>query len=521
MLATARHLSRIGLCTAFLFTSSLPAFAQSPLRNSGASSAQAAGLPASVRAIDQVATLEADDGSSEGNFGYSVSLLGNRALVGAPLSESGRGAAYVFVRDGSSWTQEAKLVADDGAGADLLGTAVSLSGDRALVGAGNSGPSGVRTGSAYVFVRDGSTWTQEAKLTAEDGADGDRFGFSVSLSGDRALVGAQSNRANPNGPDTGAAYVYRREGSSWIQEAKLVAADGAENDQFGASVSLVGGRALVGAVSDDDGGSFSGSAYVFVHNGSSWTQEAKLTAADSAEDDLFGLSVALSSDRALIGAFGDDNESGSAYTFVRTGEEWSQEDKFTSLDVEEGDGFGRSVALSGSRALVGANFAGENGSHRGAAYLFDFDGDSWTQEAKLLLSDSAPSDLFGGAVAFTEAFAVVGAEGRDMLRGAAFVFSMTETTSDEGGAESSFILSAAVPNPATRHATLTLSLASPEYVRASLIDAVGRNVHVIHDGETSGETRLAFDVSVLPPGLYVVRVEGETFAETRRLTVVR
>jgi len=180
------------------------------------------------------------------------------------------GSAYVFLRSGSSWGQQAKLTAADGTAADWFGSSVRLSGDgnTALVGAyGNDTPAGTDAGSAYVFVRSGSTWSQQAQLTADGGATADSFGLSVSLSadGNAALVGAAGSDA-PAGVYVGSAHLYERSGSSWSQQAQLTAGDGAANDHFGYFVSLSGNAstALVGAVGDDTAsGLNAGSAYVF------------------------------------------------------------------------------------------------------------------------------------------------------------------------------------------------------------------------------------------------------------------
>ncbi len=366
--------------------------------------------------------ITADDGAAYDIFGNSVSLSGDRALVGAHCDDDNggeSGSAYIFVRDGDEWVQEAKLTADDGAERDYFGWSVSLSGDRALVGAYGDDDNGDRSGSAYIFVRDGDEWTQEAKLTADDGEAYDYFGWSVSLSGDRALVGASGD--NDNGGGSGSAYIFVRDGDEWTQEAKLTAEDGEAYDHFGNSVSLSGDRALVGAYFDDYNGDQSGSAYVFIHEEGEWVQEAKLTAEDGAESDQFGNSVSLSGDRALVGAHQDDdngNNSGSAYIFVRDGDEWVQEAKLTAEDGAASDRFGISVSLSGERALVGAWGDDDNGNNSGSAYTFVRDGDEWEQEAKLTAEDSEAGDNFGCSVSLSGDRALVGADGDDDNGGA-------------------------------------------------------------------------------------------------------
>ena len=386
----------------------------------------AAPLPARAQSVP-IQKLLADDGAGNDQFGESVSIDGDRALLGAPRDDDNgdrSGSAYVFERqpDGS-WTQVAKLTADDGAADDRFGQSVSLDGDRALVGASGDDDNGGSSGSAYVFERSGGTWTQVAKLTADDGDALDRFGLSVSLSGDRALVGAFGD--DDNGGSSGSAYVFEQSGDSWTQKAKLTAAD--RTALFGISVSIDGPRALVGTFG-------SNSAYVFEQSGDSWTQVAKLTADDGDANDQLGISVSIDGPRALVGAFGDDDkgaDSGSAYVFEQSEDSWTQVAKLTADDGAAGDLFGRPVSLSGSRALAGAFFDDNaNGTDSGSAYVFEQSGDSWTQVAKLTADDGAANDRFGQSVSLSGSRALVGgyfddnANGTDS--GSAYVFRLNE-----------------------------------------------------------------------------------------------
>ena len=374
--------------------------------------------------------LTASDGAAEDYMGFSVSLSGETALVGAHRNDAGAtetGAAYVFVRTGASWSQEAKLTASDAAANDWFGYSVSISGDTALVGARNDDDAGYTSGSAYVFVRTGTTWSQEAKLTASDAAAGDEFGWSVSIDGDTALVGATDD--DDSGNASGSAYVFVRTGTTWSQEAKLTAPDGAENDEFGWAVSVSGDTAIVGVRYDDDDGGASGSAHVFARTGTTWSQEAKLTASDAAASDQFGISVSIDGDTALVGAYAEDNsngtDAGSAYVFVRTGTTWSQEAKLTSSDGASVDMLGMAVSVEGDTALVGAYGDDDGGSYSGAAYVFTRSGTTWTQQEKLTASDAASEDYFGRAVCFDGDTAVIGAFQEDAAAsdsGAAYVF---------------------------------------------------------------------------------------------------
>src|SRR3990172_3418908 len=278
---------------------------------------------------------------------------------------------FLLLVPASAATQQAKLTAGDGAAGDYFGERVSVDGDTALVGAVWDDDNGTNSGSAYVYVRSGTTWSQQAKLTAGDGAAGDWFGSWVSVDGDTALVGAMFD--DDKGTDSGSAYVFVRSGTSWSQQAKLTASDGAAGDELGESASLDGNTALVGVYRDDDNGTDSGSAYVFVRSGTTWSQQAKLTAGDGAAGDQFGASVSVAGDAALLGArFDDDNgpDSGSAYVLVRSGTAWSQQAKLTAGDGAAGDQFGSDVSVACDTALLAAGGDDDNGTDSGSAYVF-------------------------------------------------------------------------------------------------------------------------------------------------------
>jgi hypothetical protein len=376
------------------------------------------------------AKLTASDAAEADLFGWRVALDGDTALIGSWYDDDGgehSGSAYVFVGSGTSWSQQAKLTASDGASFDELGSSVSISGDTALVGAHYDGTAGYNAGSAYVFVRSGTSWSQQAELIASDTTTEHEFGWSVSACGDTALVGAY--RDDEHGIQAGAAYVFVRSGTVWSEQAKLTAADAATADNFGYAVALSGDTALVGARYDDDAGNISGSAYVFVRSGTSWAQQAKLVASDADAGDEFGFSVALCADTALIGAIADDHEEaneGSAYVFVRSGTSWSQQAKVWSEDTDLSDLFGYSVSVNGDTALVGCPYL--NGE--GAAYSFHRMGTSWNQEAELSSSDAEAGDGFGLGVAVSGSSALIGVPNDDDVcptyplcdSGAAYVF---------------------------------------------------------------------------------------------------
>jgi hypothetical protein len=323
-------------------------------------------------AVHQV-KLTAADGASNDLFGYAVAASGDTAVIGAfrdDDSGSDSGSAYVFARSGSSWTQQAKLTAADGATNDFFGSAVAGSEDTAVVGAFGDDDKGAESGSAYVFARSGTTWAQQAKLRASDGAASDAFGFSIAVSGDTAVISAYQD--DDLGTNSGSVYVFMRTGTTWTQQAKLTPTDGAAGDFFGRAVALSGDTAVIGANQDDDRGAESGSAYVFTRSGTTWALQAKLTAPDGAASDFFGWSLAASGDTAVVGAFQDDDRgtnSGSAYVFARAGATWSLRDKLTASDGVVNDAFGFSVAATGDTAVVGAYGDDDQGASTGSAYV--------------------------------------------------------------------------------------------------------------------------------------------------------
>jgi len=379
----------------------------------------------------QQTQLTAADGAAGDEFGYSVALFGDTALVGAIYNgvgaNSDQGSAYVFVRSGTSWALQQKLTAADGAAGDEFGYSVAVSGDTALVGAvGDAVGSNTAQGSAYVFVRSGSTWSQQAQLTAADGAAGDQFGYSVAVSGDTALVGTALDDVASNELQ-GSAYVFVRSGSTWSQQAKLTAADGAANDRFGGSVALSGETALVGAEYHAVASTTPGSAYVFVRSGTTWSQQAQLTAADGAYGDSFGRSVALCGDTALVGAPYHFHSYGSAYVFVRSGTTWSQQAELGYGGGNTGDLFGCSVALDGDVALVGSwqryDFF-EDRTCPGSAYVFVRSGSTWSQRVRLTaagidIATEHPVALSGDTALVGAAYDTVGA---NQTQGMARVF---------------------------------------------------------------------------------------------------
>ncbi|MGO8797337.1 MAG: choice-of-anchor D domain-containing protein [Candidatus Sulfotelmatobacter sp.] len=423
----------------------------------------------------QQAELAASDGDAGDGFGYSVAASGNTVVVGAPVHpysppNQGPGAAYVFVESGGTWSQQAELTASDGAGGDQFGDSVSLDGNTVVVGAPLHavGPNqGLGQGAAYVFVKSGETWIQQAELIASDGASWDFFGISVGVSGSTAVVGAVYHKASGlNEPGPGAAYVFAEDGGTWSQQAELTASDGFSYDLFGISVAVSGSTGVVGAPRHTVGMNVNqGAAYAFAASGGTWMQQAELTESEDTEYDYFGASVAISGSTALVGAPLQD----AAYVFGEIGTIWSEQAKLTASGGTLDNEFGDSVAIHSGTLVVGANNQ-DVGSNlgRGAAYVFVESGGTWIQQAELTASDGANLDNFGVSVAVSGSTALVGAPGHEVgsnrAQGVAYIFGapvvMLSPISLSFGNEAIDTTSAAKTVTLTNTGTATLDITS-------------------------------------------------------------
>lgn len=389
----------------------------------------------------QEAKLVASDGAQADSFGDSVAISGDTAVVGVLRADVGgnkdQGAAYVFVRNGTSWSQQQKIVAGDGAPDDSFGHTVAITGNTLVIGAPSANVGGVSNqGAAYVFVRSGTSWSLQQKLVSSDGAMNDSFGESVSIDGETLAVGASGKHIGGNFFQ-GAAYVFVRNGSTWSEQQRLVASDGVAHDSFGASVGISGETVVVGAFGEGFAGSTPGAAYVYVRSGTSWSEQQKLLASDGVAGDAFGGSVAVSGETAVVGALfaqiGNNPLQGAAYVFVRSGTSWSEQQKLVASDGIALDDFGISVAISGETAVVGAPAAGIGGGNAnpGAAYAFVRSGTTWNQQ-KLVADDGVPGDQLGHSVAIDGETIVAGAFNAEIagkpFEGAAYVFGVQVPT---------------------------------------------------------------------------------------------
>ena len=346
------------------------------------------------------------------SFGQDVDLDGETAVVGADFADVGstpdQGAAYVFVLDDGSWTEQERLVAADGASGDRFGRSVGISGDVAVVGADLADIDGeIFQGALYVFERTGDEWTEVQKLTASDGDAQDKLGASAAIQGDLLAVGATFEEGGrTEGCQTGAVYAFERSGSVWLEAEKLFDPEGACGDNFGNAVALDGDTIAVGAnAAEIDGGINRGAVYVYVLVGGEWLLEQKLLASDGEGVDEFGASVALDGDTLLVGAhkktIGGNVRQGAAYVFRRNGGAWTEEQRLTATDGQAEGSFGTGAALLGHVALVGAEFSFPGDPERGVVYEYRYDGSVWNEIQKFAAPVGQGFDSFGRKLALT------------------------------------------------------------------------------------------------------------------------
>ena len=414
--------------------------------------------------IDQIAYGKASNTGMNDTLGFSVSLSGNTLAVGASGeasassatpgddSRAGAGAVYVFVRAGSTWIQQAYLKASNVDANDGFGQSVSLSGDTLAVGApgedsvdvnNQSDNSASVAGAVYVFIRVGTTWTQQQYLKASNIDAGDQFGQSVSLSGDTLAVAAPreasadvNNPADNSASQAGAVYVFTRKTAFWTQQAYLKGSNTGANDHLGSSISLSGDTLAVGATGEasasgdpaDNSATQAGAVYVFTRTNKIWTQQQYLKASNPRMGSMFGWSVSLSADTLAVGALNessaatgaDGNQAdssaigaGAVYVFVRAGTTWTQQAYLKASNTGAGDSFGASVSLSGDILAASAvaeasaatgldgNQADNSAVGAGAVYVFVRTGTTWAQRTYLKASNTGMSDNFGLSVSLS------------------------------------------------------------------------------------------------------------------------
>ena len=366
----------------------------------------------------QQSRVAAQDAEAGDGLGASVALTADRFVAGAPGDDQNgtdAGSAYVFLVQAGGAVQEAKLLAPDAAAGDGFGGAAAVDGDVAAVAASLDVLAEDSAGSAAIFRRQGTAWPAEIQLQDPTPEAGGRFGTAASLDGDAVVFGAGLDDVDGT-VDAGSALVFRFDGTTWSTEARLAGGDVAAGDRLGASVGLSGSVAVAGAPAHDAAATDAGAAYVFRRTGTTWGQETKLVASDAASGDGFGVAVDVDGNVAAVGAplqDGAATDAGAVYVFRFDGSQWVPETRLVAADPAAGDRMGFSVAVSGDRIVAGAPGDDGAGDGAGAVHVFRFDGTSWMEAAELTAGQGVAGDSLGAAVDVEGSTAVAGAPGDD------------------------------------------------------------------------------------------------------------
>jgi len=356
-------------------------------------------------------------------FGMTVDIDGNTAAVGASgfrFSDFPLPVVCVYTREAANWTKEQCLSEEDEApnNDDNYGV-IAVSGNTLVVGAALDVTNGVIGGAAYVYVRDGHTWSLQQKLFASDRANFDQFGIAVDIVGDTIVVGAHGD--NDEGFQTGAVYVFRRNGTTWTEEQKLKASDAAPDSAFGSSVALSERTIAIGAPSESSGALFSGAVYVFVNDGTSWQQQGKIKANSAMNNQQLGSTVSVSGDTIvaaapgeLIGEPADDFNNvlskGAVYIFERTGTSWDHQKRFFERDRNRTGGFAVRAAIDGDTIIVGDPTYDAGARFTGAVYVFERKGNGWSLKHTLAANDGQFLQAMGFSIAVSGDTVIAGTQ---------------------------------------------------------------------------------------------------------------
>lgn len=367
-----------------------------------------------VCSVASPSKLLAADGAANDAYGESVAISGNTIVIGSSghdEPELNNGAAYIYVHTAGGWAPQAKLVADTtDLFADRFGFSVAIDGDTVVVGAPlNSETLEAQEGASFVYVRSGSTWSLQARLVPSQHQGGGGFGWKVAIRGSVAVVSAINDSGMSTGFGSGSAYVFERSGTIWTEVAHLTAGDAHFTDGFGAAVAIESDSIIVGTQSKN-------AAYVFVRSGATWIQQAKLTPANPAGVFGFGNSVSIHGDTAFIGAGADGAVgigAGSAFVFERSGVTWTQRARLLALDGAASDGAGSSVWFDGTYAVIGSPGHDGAGAEMGAAYVYARRGDGWAFQMRILPPAASSQARFGRSVSIGGQMVVIGMDQDD------------------------------------------------------------------------------------------------------------
>ena len=518
-------------------------------------------MSANISHAGEFKLVAAEDGTR--NSHMTADIIGDTLIVGI---HEGFGLAKIYVGSGKKWKEQAELAALEGGG-DIntgvpgFGWSVALtaphefgSADYALIGAARDNPGGALSGSAYIFVRNRTTWKEQAKLVAGDAAKEDTFGWAVSIDRNIAVIGAPGN--DDAGSSSGSAYIFVFDGAKWKEKVKLIPSDLDRSAAFGHSVLVHKDTIIVGAPRHTHSGvRFTGVAYVFRRDGENWVEHTKLTAADASPSDGFGTSIAMSGDTVAVGAPLADTDrgkdAGAAYVFVRDGAGWKQEAKLGSRDAKKADQFGFSVANTGNSVIVGAKTRDEGEPGSGAAYSFVRSNGVWEQKEKVVPDDPGQKINYGAWVAMSGNTVIVSAhngpnDGPEWGDGAAVhIYSSVEDFDTPPFAVEPFGLAVTTfgkirrtsllqnfPNPFNPETWLPYQLAADAPVTLHIYNVRGQRVREFNlgvqkaGGYLDRETAAYWDGrdevgQIVSSGVYFYSLQADTFRATRRMLILK
>ena len=459
----------------------------------------------------------ASDGSAYDWFGYSVFIYDDQAIIGAPMDDGESGSAYIFKQEGDNWVEQVKLIASDGAMGDYFGWSVSISGDYAIVGAECDNDNGIYSGSAYIFYNDGNQWIEQAKISASDCNNYYVFGHSVWINNDLAIIGAPG--ATYENTHVGAVYIFKLEGVNWVEHQKLVASDCGFSDEFGTSISAFEDYLIIGSPDNNGSNLHNGAAYIFKQEGNNWVEQIKLVASDGAADDHFGFSVSTYENYAVVGAERNDEEAhqaGAVYVFEREDDLWNEQVKLTASYTDLEYEFGRDVSINGDYLVVGSDTYDTNG----LASIFELQDSTWIEQVTFY----DRGGHYGNSVSIYEDKMIIGAfmdHENGNYSGSAYIYDISDLTNiDENEAPNINYFLANYPNPFNPSTTIDFFIQNDSNVELSIYNLKGQKIKIlVQDEFNSGDHSIMWNGDdelgkAVSSGIYLYKlnVNGKTEA---------
>lgn len=440
--------------------------------------------------------LIANDASNNDMLGYDADISGNYAIVGAMTENSLQGSAYIFKLNGTSWEQQAKITASAGNSSGYYGITVTIDGDYAAVGSYGDN----YAGAVYIYKRDGENWIEQAHITDPDGASSDRFGYSIDICGDYLAIGTHAKY-----PET--AFVYKRNEENWDLLKSITASDSNGGHSFGLSIAISEQYLAVGACEKNN----NGAVYVYENNSDSWNNEKIIECPVSSTGGLFGFSVAVDTQSIIAGAPEENfngNNSGTAYIFENIDSEWIEQIKLTT-DADANDMFGWSVDIDDGFAVVSALHDIQNVLNSGSGFVYqNTTAKGWEFIQKLNASDGPAENGFGRSIAISGQTVIVGADKYSNNKGAAYIYDDNNVNINSQLTSEQLHI---YPNPSNGRFTITNY--ESQITNIQIIDITGK---IIHKSEFVISNQ---QFSIPKKGIYIIKIKTENKILTQKLII--